>query len=819
VQGASAAAQARAAAQAVADAQAAAQDAIDRAQGAVPTPSTRVSSPSTSSPGPRTNAAGQQVSSAVSWALDQQGLPYVWGGGHGPGVGADTGSGLAVDAGARGFDCSGLIHDAYQKVGVSVPATAEAWSSWPHRVSSVGALQPGDVIQCNGGGHVVLYIGGGQVVAASGGPSGGGNDKVLIQGVPSGITGMFRPIPGALVDASVIDSTVADVDPGDVALPKRDQKAVRQSVNAFRGLVDRADQNGLLGAPIKKRISEAFQAIGALMRDGITGNEADKIKALLDPLDDELDKRLERQKDRIKAALEAWQDIIEDKRAGVARAFGDVLDGVSKVWDAKTDRILRDFDTVTRQMVETARATVTVGGIGTARTFEIGEGEETPAERELRLRREAKATEDAADAIARARERLEEARRGRRVMVKGVSIDVSTGKVSEVESEQMIADAQEIADAQKALDDLLYDQETEAIERRARQEREAADKALEARREQIEREREQERQAIEDERELARSRMEARVNGIIDAVKSGAITAAQGQQQLLDTLTAFDSDWANAGGLLGSSFAEAFSAAIRSITDIIRDATNVEANKPPGAPPTKPPADKDEPAKPKKRTSFRWYGETWTKDELDAFKEALADHGVSYEQWKKNNPEIAVVFAARGAVVNRPIIAGGDPAARRPARAGDAPPGVRRQRRRRAPDDQRERLWHDDVRGRAGPHPDRHRGPAAGGQLPQPELARPAPAAGADTRSWRTTSRSIRATSGRRSRSRPTRSPGSTTSSSSSSLAPRTRSSGSRGRARSGSRSTSPAPPPLTGRPTRSRPRSRTTRSWRAAPP
>jgi cell wall-associated NlpC family hydrolase len=85
---------------------------------------------------------------AVSVALGEQGVPYVWGGSS-PG----------------GFDCSGLVMYAYSRVGVSLPH-----SSYAQYNMGVGVprdqLQPGDLVFFDGLGHVGLYIGGGMFVHA-----------------------------------------------------------------------------------------------------------------------------------------------------------------------------------------------------------------------------------------------------------------------------------------------------------------------------------------------------------------------------------------------------------------------------------------------------------------------------------------------------------------------------------------------------------------------------------------------------------------------------------------------------------------------------
>jgi cell wall-associated NlpC family hydrolase len=85
---------------------------------------------------------------AVSVALGEQGVPYVWGGSS-PG----------------GFDCSGLVMYAYSQVGVSLPHSSYAQYNMGVAVPR-DQLQPGDLVFFDGLGHVGLYIGGGMFVHA-----------------------------------------------------------------------------------------------------------------------------------------------------------------------------------------------------------------------------------------------------------------------------------------------------------------------------------------------------------------------------------------------------------------------------------------------------------------------------------------------------------------------------------------------------------------------------------------------------------------------------------------------------------------------------
>lgn len=86
---------------------------------------------------------------AVRQALAQLGKPYVWGG-VGPG----------------GYDCSGLSMTAWAAAGVAIPRTAAVQATTGVPVTSVAAMQPGDLIFIAGSrgtastpGHLGMYIG------------------------------------------------------------------------------------------------------------------------------------------------------------------------------------------------------------------------------------------------------------------------------------------------------------------------------------------------------------------------------------------------------------------------------------------------------------------------------------------------------------------------------------------------------------------------------------------------------------------------------------------------------------------------------------
>lgn len=104
-----------------------------------------------------TASASPAVSSAVTYAAQEAGKPYVYGA-----------------AGPNSFDCSGLVQFVYRRLGVSLPRTAAQQYGAMRHVSQ-SAKVPGDVLFFYTGGsitHDAIYAGGNQMWAA---PTSGGH--------------------------------------------------------------------------------------------------------------------------------------------------------------------------------------------------------------------------------------------------------------------------------------------------------------------------------------------------------------------------------------------------------------------------------------------------------------------------------------------------------------------------------------------------------------------------------------------------------------------------------------------------------------------
>jgi cell wall-associated NlpC family hydrolase len=99
---------------------------------------------------------------AATIALQAVGVPYRWGG--------------ASLAG--GFDCSGLVHWAYGRLGIEVPHSSYALYDLGRRVAR-SRMKPGDLLFFSGLGHMGLYIGRGRMVHA---PQSGRNVEVVTLG-------------------------------------------------------------------------------------------------------------------------------------------------------------------------------------------------------------------------------------------------------------------------------------------------------------------------------------------------------------------------------------------------------------------------------------------------------------------------------------------------------------------------------------------------------------------------------------------------------------------------------------------------------------
>jgi cell wall-associated NlpC family hydrolase len=104
-----------------------------------------------------------EADKAVEYAYDQLGCPYVFGG-----------TGPCND----GFDCSGLMEQAWAFAGISIPRTSEEQADLPN--VSESDMQPGDILEFAGDSHVGMYVGGGMLIDAP--HTGADVEKVALSG-------------------------------------------------------------------------------------------------------------------------------------------------------------------------------------------------------------------------------------------------------------------------------------------------------------------------------------------------------------------------------------------------------------------------------------------------------------------------------------------------------------------------------------------------------------------------------------------------------------------------------------------------------------
>ena len=106
---------------------------------------------SSAPPSSGTSINGQAI---INAARSQIGVRYTWGG-HSP---------------STGFDCSGLVHYAYNQAGVNLPRKTAKGYTFGGRIIPQSQAQPGDLVSFPGNdyGHMGIYVGNGRIIDSSG---------------------------------------------------------------------------------------------------------------------------------------------------------------------------------------------------------------------------------------------------------------------------------------------------------------------------------------------------------------------------------------------------------------------------------------------------------------------------------------------------------------------------------------------------------------------------------------------------------------------------------------------------------------------------
>lgn len=124
----------------------------------------------------------------ISYAMQQLGTPYSWGGGGANGPSA----GFAQGAGIVGFDCSSLLKFAFGKAGYDMPRVSWDQLKQGER-TSISNLRPGDLVGFRDGGHIALYLGDGKILEA---PRTGLNVRIRSIGSNEDAWGVRLSLPG-----------------------------------------------------------------------------------------------------------------------------------------------------------------------------------------------------------------------------------------------------------------------------------------------------------------------------------------------------------------------------------------------------------------------------------------------------------------------------------------------------------------------------------------------------------------------------------------------------------------------------------------------
>ncbi|MCP3989777.1 MAG: transglycosylase SLT domain-containing protein [Actinomycetia bacterium] len=137
--------------------------------------------------------AGQAVVEAGTTHL---GVPYLWGG---------------TDA-EHGFDCSGLVQDAYRQIGVELPKWSRHQATMGVEVASLDEALPGDIVAFGEPvSHVGLYVGDGKMLHA---PKTG--EVVKVETIDRKIASIRRVVTPAAPTMGPMSSLGASIGPGTV---------------------------------------------------------------------------------------------------------------------------------------------------------------------------------------------------------------------------------------------------------------------------------------------------------------------------------------------------------------------------------------------------------------------------------------------------------------------------------------------------------------------------------------------------------------------------------------------------------------------------
>ncbi len=232
---------------------------------------------------------------------------------------------------------------------------------------------------------------------------------------------------------------------------------------------------------------------------------------------------------KLAQAIQAGVPFVEAAGQKAADALATAIDNARSKAQSAVDRFMglvdEAFDRRTEQLVNQVRARVSVLG----EVFEIGVGEQTPAEKELADWQRAQQQKQLLQAKADAEARVAAAQ-------------------TDQEREQAERDLQDAIDA-------IYE---EGLQERAEAERQAADKAIE-----------EHQQQVRDERALQKQALDDQLNDIIQKWQDQKITETQARKEISAALKAAGLDDATTAAVFSQAMQTAFVAAMNDMVDAI----------------------------------------------------------------------------------------------------------------------------------------------------------------------------------------------------------------------------------------------------------
>lgn len=300
--------------------------------------------------------------------------------------------------------------------------------------------------------------------------------------------------------------------------------------------------NEALGKPVK----HATAAAVAAARAGIARIRAEFAANKVIPKAEQtrLKQQVEVYKKTIEDGITGMVDAVNDKKSRLETAWGKLADDALSKFDSETSKHLSSMQKTAQKALDALQ--VTVQGSGFANFLFGGSLTKTPTQLLLEQRAKAKQTADNARSIADAEKQLAAAQAALAAFQGGGGVPghppVTLGNGDTVTgtgvpgSGDLASLQQAVADAQKALDDARYQQETDDLQDQADLEEQAAQDQLDAAKQHAQDLEDQAESDYQNSRDAQRKRIEQMFADELDAIESGKKTIAEAMAELGDAL-------------------------------------------------------------------------------------------------------------------------------------------------------------------------------------------------------------------------------------------------------------------------------------------